>query len=145
MDKVIGLEVGADDYMSKPFNPRELVARVRALIRRSVGFETGSVAKAGEIFSTVGITVDMLAHTAVVNGNPLHLTPIEFGLLKTLARRPAQVLTRQILLDLVWGEDYYGDGRLVDVHIRNLRLKLKKHDKAGHVTSIRGVGYKWVE
>lgn len=142
LDKVIGLEVGADDYMAKPFHPRELVARVRALIRRKEGFPNSDDAKELESGS---IRIDQVAHCAWFKEEQLHLTKIEFGLLKALASRPGQVFTRQTLLDLVWGSDYVGGERLVDVHIRNLRGKLGKHNESERLLSVRGVGYRWVE
>ena len=141
LDKVIGLEVGADDYMGKPFNPRELVARVRALLRRKDGF---SLTEEDQIVNCGPIRMDITAHTAKFGETALHLTPTEFNLLKTLISKPGQAFSRQALLDAVWGRDYIGDERIVDVHVRNLRNKLEEVDETPHLQSVRGIGYKWV-
>lgn len=141
VDKVIGLEVGADDYLGKPFSPRELLARVRALHRRRSGFEQRKESK--QILTRGDVVVDQSAHTVTVKDTQLHLTPTEFSLLVALVDRPGQVMTRQMLLDRVWGEEYFGDERIVDVHIRHLRKKLKKHSQTEYVVSVRGVGYRW--
>ena len=128
--------------MGKPFNPRELVARVRALLRRRDGFSRPGDE---ERFVTCGdIRIDITAHTAQWRETELHLTPKEFSLLNALTSKPGQVFSRQDLLDSVWGQDYVGDERMVDVHIRNLRIKLEKVDEVRHLQSIRGIGYKWI-
>ncbi|MBI3928628.1 MAG: response regulator transcription factor [Armatimonadetes bacterium] len=141
VDKVVGLEVGADDYLSKPFNPRELEARVRALFRRWT--RLGAPGQERELLVRGALGIDVQAHEVQIGGVPVHLTPTEFALLHHLAAHPGQVMTRQVLLDRVWGDDYYGDERTVDVHIRHLRGKLKQVDPTEYVVAVRGVGYKF--
>lgn len=142
IDKIIGLEVGADDYLAKPFNPRELVARIRALQRRIP--KSAQQAPASEnILHRGRIVINKGAHTVQIDGEAVHLTPTEFSLLHALALRPGIVLSRQMLLDRIWGDDYYGDERIVDVHIRHLRKRLKVSGCNERVHSVRGVGYKW--
>ena len=145
-DKILGLEIGADDYLTKPFEPRELVARLRALQRRMVrstaNTSSGSESAADEIrLGTV--CVNLAAHTVTVAGSPVHLTPIEFSLLSVLVRGAGRVQTRQNLLDDVWGMDHYGDERVVDVHIRHLRKKLQEFEPQDLILAVRGVGYKF--
>ncbi len=143
VDRIIGLTAGADDYLTKPFSPRELVARVRAMLRRPRA--TAEAPAAGpDLMPTVidGLVIDAAAHEVRVDDNPVELTPIEFGLLSTLASRPGMVFTREQLLDRVWGE-FYGDDHVVDVHLSNLRRKLEP-DPAGprFIETVRGVGYR---
>lgn len=136
LDRVLGLEVGADDYLGKPFDPRELVARVRALLRRvrSGPPEDGSPLRHGDL------VVDRRRHRAELAGQELVLTPIEFGLLEALLERRGQVLTRRQLLDRVWGEEFAAEERTVDTHVAHLRRKLAT--AGGLIASIRGVGYR---
>jgi DNA-binding response OmpR family regulator len=140
-DKLIGLSVGADDYVTKPFSPRELVLRVKAILRRS-----SSVSPATEdVMRFDGLTVDLGAHTVTVDGTEPDLTALEFDLLVVLGSEPGRVLSRRQLIDQVWGWDFFGDERVVDVHIRNLRSKLD--DAASDprfISTVRGVGYKFV-
>lgn len=137
IDRVMGLTVGADDYLVKPFSPRELVARVKALLRRSrVGVTASETA-------IPGLEVDVARHSVKVDGTPVELTALEFSLLATLARDPGVVIGRQTLLDRVWGPEFVGDDHLVDVHVANLRRKLG--DDPAHprfVETVRGVGYR---
>jgi DNA-binding response OmpR family regulator len=134
-DRVVGLSMGADDYLVKPFSPRELVARIKALLRRP----RAAPATAGP----AGLTVDAERHEVVVDDRPVSLTVIEFDLLAALAREPGIVLSREQLLDRVWGQDFVGDNHLLDVHVAKLRAKLG--DEAGQprfVETVRGVGFR---
>jgi DNA-binding response OmpR family regulator len=138
-DKLAGLAAGADDYITKPFSVRELVARVQAVLRRPrttvVPLETARVF--GEL------TVDPSAHEARVNGDPVALTRTEFDLLAALSARPHQALSRRQLIDTVWDPAWVGDERLVDVHIGHLRRKLSA-DPGTYIDTVRGVGYRMV-
>ncbi len=140
-DKLIGLELGADDYVTKPFSPRELVARVRAVLRRGRGDDTDDAAP----MSFDGLVIDADRHEVSVDGTPVELTNLEFQLLVTLADTPGRVFTRRQLIERVWGWDFYGDERLVDVHVRNLRKSLgDSADDPRFIGTVRGVGYKMV-
>ena len=134
VDKVLGLELGADDYMTKPFSIRELVARVKALLRRCAPAGDPGVIKVGPV------TIDSDNYEAFRNGEKIQLTLKEFELLKLLASTPGKVLTRDYLLDRIWGYEFYGETRTVDVHIRHLRQKLG--DDQHLIETVRGVGYK---
>ncbi len=137
IDVVVGLESGADDYVTKPFVMPELVARIRAALRRARREETADVLVLGDV------RIDMLGHTATRTGEELHLTPTEFRLLVELARRPGQVFTREILLERVWGYDYLGDSRLVDVAVQRLRSKVEPNPaEPTLIETVRGVGYR---
>lgn len=141
VDKILGLEMGADDYLTKPFNPRELVARVRAMFRR---LRMAPSPADEEVLVRGNLRVDVKRQEVAVEGHPVRLTPLEFSLLRTLAAHNGQVMTRQDLLDRVWGADYYGDERVVDTHVRHLRTKLQKHaPQRQFVLSVWGVGYKF--
>jgi two-component system, OmpR family, response regulator MtrA len=141
IDVVVGLEAGADDYVTKPFALAELVARVRAVLRRS---PRGSPREEPVDTLTHGsIHVDLAAHAVTRDGEPVALTATEFKLLSELLARPRQVFTRQVLLERVWGYDYLGDSRLVDVAVQRLRAKIER-DPAHpeHIVTVRGVGYR---
>ncbi len=136
VDIVVGLESGADDYVVKPFKPKELVARIRARVRR---FE-----EPGPEALTIGdLAIDVAGHVVSRDGGPIALTPLEFDLLVALARKPWQVFTREVLLEQVWGYRHAADTRLVNVHVQRLRAKVE-HDveKPEIVMTVRGVGYK---
>lgn len=139
IDKVLGLELGADDYMTKPFSPRELVARIKAVLRRANPMETA------EQRLTVGeLTLDFSSYEARLAGEPLALTPKEFELLKLLVTNPSKAFSRDELLEKIWGYEYYGDTRTVDVHIRHLRMKLGDAERlSAAIETVRGVGYRF--
>jgi two-component system response regulator MtrA len=136
VDVVVGLESGADDYVVKPFKPKELVARIRARVRR---FDTGSQ----ETLNIGDLAIDVAGHAVSRSGRPISLTPLEFDLLACLARKPWQVFTREVLLEQVWGYRHAADTRLVNVHVQRLRSKVE-HDPENPeiVVTVRGVGYK---
>ena len=136
VDVVLGLESGADDYVVKPFKPKELVARIRARVRR---FEVPTP----EELQVGDLTIDVAGHSVTRNGEQINLTPLEFDLLVCLARKPWQVFTREVLLEQVWGYRHSADTRLVNVHVQRLRSKVE-HDPENPevVVTVRGVGYK---
>ena len=138
-DRVLGLEFGADDYLVKPFLPRELVARVRALLRRSRMHSSPPLAGT----PGPGVSVDLEARRAFVEGEPIDLTAQEYELLKTLLGAPGKNFTREELLDRVWGDDYMGQSRRVDLCVGRLRAKLERPGKPAPIRSIWGVGYRF--
>jgi two-component system response regulator MtrA len=136
VDVVLGLEVGADDYIVKPFKPKELVARMRARLRRND-------AGAAEVLHIGDVTIDLAGHVVSRDDEPIALTPLEFDLLAALARRPGQVFTREQLLEQVWGYRHAPDTRLVNVHVQRLRAKVERDPEHPElVLTVRGVGYK---
>ncbi|MCR6491699.1 MtrAB system response regulator MtrA [Cellulomonas sp. P24] len=136
IDVVLGLESGADDYISKPFKPKELIARVRARLRRSDE-------PAPEHLTIGDLTIDVTGHRVARAGVPISLTPLEFDLLVALARKPWQVFTREVLLEKVWGYRHAADTRLVNVHVQRLRSKIEADPEQPEiVVTVRGVGYK---
>ena len=143
-DKVAGLELGADDYMTKPFSMRELIARVRAHLRRAA--KTGVLSESNEVLRGGSIELDIDAHQARLNGEAVDLRPKEFELLESLMRRKNRLAARHTLIDEVWGPTYFGDTKTLDVHIKRLRQKLEP-DPAGpvHILTVRGLGYKFVD
>lgn len=147
IDRVLGLELGADDYVIKPFSMRELMARVKRVLKRTtIGTESDGAKVIGRGGTIVRgrLQIDLLGYEVTVNGAKVNLSSKEFELLRILASHPGQVLTREQLLDLVWGNDFYGDSRTVDVHIRWLREKIE--DDPGNpefILTVRGVGYKF--
>jgi len=140
-DRLIGLSVGADDYVTKPFSPRELVLRVKAILRRT----SSASPTPDDAMQFDALTVDLAAHSVAVDGIEPDLTALEFDLLVALASEPGRVLSRRQVIDQVWGWDFFGDERVVDVHIRNLRSKIND-DPADprFIATVRGVGYKFV-
>lgn len=147
IDRVLGLELGADDYVIKPFSMRELMARVKRVLKRTaIGTEADGAKATGRGGAIVSgrLQIDLLGHEVTVNGETVNLSSKEFELLKILASHPGQVLTREQLLDLVWGNDFYGDSRTVDVHIRWLREKIEADPgNPEFILTVRGVGYKF--
>ena len=137
-DKIVGLELGADDYVSKPFNPSEIVARVRAVLRRVQGEPAPpKVIRVGDV------SIDLDRHQVQVRGQPVHLTPTEFALLRALAEHPGHALTRQEMIEKGLGYSYEGLERTVDSHVKNLRRKLAEAGEASHlVETVFGVGYR---
>jgi DNA-binding response OmpR family regulator len=138
LDRVIGLEVGADDYVTKPFSPRELVARVRAVLRRSEGAVAAPV---DEVVEHGPLRLDVARRLASVDGRELPLTTLEFDLLLAFARAPGRVFGRDALIERVWGPEFDGVDRVVDVHVSNLRQKLAAAGADGLLRTVRGVGY----
>lgn len=137
VDVVVGLELGADDYVCKPFQPAELVARVRAVLRRGQAIDATAVISVGDLL------IDEAAFRATRGGEELDLTATEFRLLCVLAHRPGHVFTREMLLDLVWGYEFLGDSRLVNVAVQRLRAKVEEDPaRPALITTVRGVGYR---
>ncbi|EKF25084.1 sensory transduction protein regX3 [Mycolicibacterium hassiacum DSM 44199] len=141
IDKVVGLEIGADDYVTKPYSARELIARIRAVLRR--GGDTADAVGDDNVLQTGPIRMDVDRHVVTVNGKPITLPLKEFDLLEYLMRNSGRVLTRGQLIDRVWGADYVGDTKTLDVHVKRLRSKIEP-DPAHpvHLITVRGLGYK---
>lgn len=143
-DKVSGLELGADDYMTKPFSMRELVARVRAHLRRAA--KSGVLAESNEVLRGGPIELDIDAHVTRLGGAQIELRPKEFELLESLMRRKNRLAARHTLIDEVWGPSYFGDTKTLDVHIKRLREKLEANSsRPEHIVTVRGLGYKFVD
>ncbi len=142
-DKVLGLELGADDYMIKPFDTKELVARVKAVLRRyqPTKAETSNTPKEKRVDYS-GLTINLTNYTVICDGSTVEMPPKEIELLYFLAASPNQVFTREQLLDQIWGYEYIGDTRTVDVHIKRLREKIKDHDQ-WNIGTVWGIGYKF--
>jgi len=143
-DKVAGLELGADDYMTKPFSMRELVARIRAQLRRAT--KSGVLAESNEVLRGGPIELDIDAHQTRLDGDAIDLRPKEFELLESLMRRRNRLAARHTLIDEVWGPSYFGDTKTLDVHIKRLRQKLEpdpSHPRL--IVTVRGLGYKFVD
>jgi two-component system response regulator RegX3 len=142
-DKVAGLEIGADDYVTKPFSMRELVTRVRAHLRRASMASGGRPEGEGGSLVAGPIQMDTQRHEVYVRGRLIELPPKEFALLEAFMLRPGKLVTRQILLSEVWGVEYFGDTRTLDVHIKRLRAKIEEDPRRPeHVKTVRGLGYK---
>ena len=141
VDKVVGLEIGADDYVTKPFHTRELLARIKAVLRRS----TAETTSADGVLEGGGIRLDPDRFEVTVDGEAVHMPRKEFELLEILMENPGRVLTRDTLIDRIWGPDYFGDTRTLDVHVKRLRAQCEKNPHAPvHILTIRGLGYKFV-
>ena len=136
-DKIVGLSVGADDYVTKPFSPRELVARIKAALRR-IG---GAPRQNSSVLAFRHVRIDAGSRQVWVDGEPVELTTTEFDLLLALAEQPGMVFSRERLLEKVWGHDYYGEIRVVDVHIGHIRRKLGGE----YIVTVRGVGYRFAD
>ncbi|NLJ30583.1 MAG: response regulator transcription factor [Clostridiales bacterium] len=142
MDRVLGLEIWADDYIVKPFSVKELCARVKAVLRRTQRQEFAEE----RVLESGGLTVDISRHMVKKGGNPVELTAKEFDLLAMLMKNSGKVLTRDTLLDKVWGVEYFGDTRTVDVHVRYLRQKIEDNPESpSYIQTVRGVGYRFAE
>jgi two-component system response regulator RegX3 len=140
VDNIVGLEIGADDYVTKPFSTRELVARIRAVLRRrgKNGNEASDVLESGPV------RLDADRHTVTIRGEAVPMPLKEFELLEVLLRNAGRVLTREQLMSRVWGSDYFGDTKTLDVHVKRLRAKLEPDPSAPrHLVTIRGVGYRF--
>jgi two-component system, OmpR family, response regulator RegX3 len=141
IDKVVGLEIGADDYVTKPYSPRELVARIRAVLRRQ---SSDAVEHAGATLSAGPVRMDVERHVVTVDGSAVQLPLKEFELLELLLRNAGRVLTRGQLIDRVWGADYVGDTKTLDVHVKRLRSKIEPEPSTPrYLVTVRGLGYKF--
>ena len=146
IDRVVGLEVGADDYLTKPFSMRELIARIKALLRRVRMMKDMNTASLGaqEKYEFDGLTIDEIRREVTIEGTPIDLKPKEYDLLLYLAQHKGQVLSREHILEKVWGWDYFGDSRTVDVHVRWLREKIEKNPaEPERIITIRSAGYRF--
>jgi two-component system response regulator RegX3 len=142
IDKVVGLEIGADDYVTKPYSARELIARVRAVLRR--GGETGDGDLVAQVLAAGPVRMDVERHVVTVDGGEIPLPLKEFDLLEYLLRNVGRVLTRGQLIDRVWGADYVGDTKTLDVHVKRLRSKIEPDPASPrHLVTVRGLGYKF--
>ncbi len=148
-DRITGLELGADDYLVKPFSPREVVSRVRAILRRVSNQEVShdqtlpEQRGKGDVLRFPDLTIDLLARRVEVQGHEVALTPIEFDLLALLARSPDRVFTREVLMNTVWGYDYLGDGHTIDVHMSALRKKIDVDPDQRYIKTVWRVGYRF--
>lgn len=138
-ERVLGFELGCDDYVVKPFSPRELVHRVKVLLKRSLNIK----ANEQDVLKFPRLAIDKLARMAKVDGEEIALTPKEFELLYYLAKNPGRVYTREQILEKVWGYDYFGDLRTVDTHVKKLREKLGRSNGPDYISTVWGVGYKF--
>jgi two-component system alkaline phosphatase synthesis response regulator PhoP len=136
-DKVVGLSVGADDYLTKPFSPRELIARIKAALRR---IHSGAKAATADVITTAHLRIDSGSRQVWLDDELVDLTSTEFDLLLSLAQHQGMVVSREQLLEKVWGSNFYGEMRVVDVHLGHVRQKLEPHH---NITTVRGVGYRF--
>lgn len=138
-DKIMGLELGADDYMVKPFNPFELIARIKAMLRRRNRFETERTT-----YTYGNLQLDIAANKLLRNNREVELTPTEYSILKMFMENPGKALKREEMLNAVWGEDYFGDTKTLDVHIRRLREKIEDNpSEPRYIKTVWGSGYRW--
>ena len=146
VDRLVGLAVGADDYMTKPFSARELVARVQVVLRRPRGGVTAGAPaeepRSEGVVEIDDVRLDRLAHEVYLDGELIELTKIEFDLLDTLISRPDMVFSRGLLLETIWGDNWFGDDHMISVHVANLRKKLDRRGRR-HIKTVRGVGYRY--
>jgi len=143
VDKIVGLEMGADDYVTKPFSIRELMARIRTVLRRSA---LRNEPPAGKVFEARGLRIDYDAYEVTVSGRPVDLGPTELKLLMFLSRNPGRVYSRDQLLDRIWGDEAFVEPRTVDVHVSRLRAAIEADkENPAHVLTVRGVGYKFAD
>jgi two-component system alkaline phosphatase synthesis response regulator PhoP len=143
IDKIVGLEVGADDYITKPFSVKELLARIKAVLRRS---EARRAAGQAEVFEFKGLHIDFKSYEVTVDGKRVDLSPTEFRLLKFLSRNPGRVYSREQILDRVWGDEAFVEPRTVDVHIRRLRARIEHNESSpDYIVTVRGAGYKFMD
>ena len=146
IDKVVGLEIGADDYVTKPYSSRELIARIRAVLRRGGEPEFEEEELEEDVLRGGRVVMDVERHVVTVDGDPVSMPLKEFDLLEYLLRNSGRVLTRGQLIDRVWGADYVGDTKTLDVHIRRLRSKIEVNpSRPSHLVTVRGLGYKFEE
>jgi two-component system, OmpR family, response regulator len=146
LDKVVGLELGADDYITKPFSIREFRSRIRALLRRAALPPFGAEGDIEQVIATDGLRVDVARRAVEVDGRPVQLTYVEFELLRTLASQPGKVFSRKALLEELWGGSDYREPRTIDVHVRHLREKLERDPSdPEYIHTVRGVGYRFRE
>ena len=137
-DRIAGLELGVDDYITKPFSPKEVVLRVSAVLRR---IQVGKQAEETKQIERHGLTIDLDKHQVLTESGPINLTATEFKLITLFARSPGRVFTRDILMDVIWGQEYYGVDRTVDTHVSRLRRKLGAFGE--HIETVHGVGYRF--
>jgi two-component system response regulator RegX3 len=143
VDRVVGLELGADDYVTKPFSMRELAARVAAVLRRGGDWDVPDL---GAPLEATGVRIDPERYEVAVGGEPLELPPKEFALLELLVRNAGRVLTRDVLIDRIWGPDYVGDTKTLDVHVKRLRSRVETDPRQPQlIMTVRGVGYKFTD
>jgi phosphate regulon transcriptional regulator PhoB len=143
VDKILGLEMGADDYITKPFNVRELIARVRAVLRRA---EARPDSERREQFAYKGLEIDYSSYEVTVDGKKIDISPTELKLLRFFTQHPGRVYTRDQLLDYVWGDETFVEPRTVDVHISRLRMAIEEDkEKPQYILTVRGIGYKFVD